>query len=259
MTPTSPEHLHARFTGKVALLTGAASGIGRAVALRLTREGAHVFAFDIDAKGLEETRRLVSEHAGTLQFLQGDVSDPAQCRAAVHDCVTAFGRLDVLGNIAGVARAEHFVDVTKDQYRAMMGVNVDGYVWMCQAAIPHLLETGGNIVNIASNAGLMGQAYTVVYCMTKGAVVQLTRSLAMEYVKTPLRVNALAPGGIDTSLSANFQIPADVDFSLMARYSGFREMGHPADVAALFAFVASDEGVNIHGAILSTDRGITAG
>jgi NAD(P)-dependent dehydrogenase (short-subunit alcohol dehydrogenase family) len=130
---------------------------------------------------------------------------------------------------------------------------------MCQAAIPHLLETGGNIVNIASNAGLMGQAYTVVYCMTKGAVVQLTRSLAMEYVKTPLRVNALAPGGIETNLSASFQIPADVDFGLMARYTGFRAMGHPDDVAALFALVASDEGANIHGAILSTDAGITAG
>jgi meso-butanediol dehydrogenase / (S,S)-butanediol dehydrogenase / diacetyl reductase len=249
----------ARFTGKVALLTGAASGIGRAVALRLAGEGARVFGFDIDAKGLEETRRLVSEAGASLQFLEGDVSDPAQCRSAVHDCVDAFGRLDVLGNIAGIARAEHFVGVAEEQYRRMMGVNVDGYVWMCQAAIPHLLETGGNIVNIASNAGLMGQAYTVVYCMTKGAVVQLTRSLAMEYVKTPLRVNALAPGGIETNLSANFQIPADVDFGLMARYTGFREMGHPDDVAALFAFVASDEGANIHGAILSTDAGITAG
>jgi meso-butanediol dehydrogenase/(S,S)-butanediol dehydrogenase/diacetyl reductase len=259
VTPSSPRDHPARFTGKVALLTGAASGIGRAVALRLSREGASVFGLDIDAKGLEETRRLASEHGSTLQFLQGDVSDPAQCRAAVHDCVSAFGRLDVLGNIAGVARAEHFLDVEEPHYRQMMGVNVDGYVWMCQNAIPHLLETGGNIVNIASNAGLMGQGYTVVYCMTKGAVVQLTRALAMEYVKTPVRVNALAPGGIETNLSANFQIPADVDFSLMARYSGFREMGHPDDVAALFAFVASDEGANIHGAILSTDGGITAG
>jgi meso-butanediol dehydrogenase/(S,S)-butanediol dehydrogenase/diacetyl reductase len=259
VTPPSLDDVPARFTGKVALLTGAASGIGRAVALRLAREGAHVFGFDLDAKGLEETRRLASEAGATLQFLQGDVSDPAQCGAAVHDCVTAYGRLDVLGNIAGIARAEHFVDVDVEHYRKMMGVNVDGYVWMCQAAIPHLLDHGGNIVNIASNAGLMGQAYTVVYCMSKGAVVQLTKALAMEYVKTPLRVNALAPGGIETNLSANFHIPADVDFALMARYSGFREMGQPDDVAALFAFVASDEGANVHGAILSTDRGITAG
>jgi meso-butanediol dehydrogenase / (S,S)-butanediol dehydrogenase / diacetyl reductase len=256
VTATDVPH---RFTGKVALLTGAASGIGRASALRLAREGAQVFGFDVDGDGLAATQQLVADAGGTMQIRQGDVSQRATCFDTVAACVDAFGRLDVLGNIAGIARAEHFVTVAEEQYRRMMGVNVDGYVWMCQAAIPHLLETGGNIVNIASNAGLMGQAYTVVYCMTKGAVVQLTRSLAMEYVKTPLRVNALAPGGIETNLSANFQIPADVDFGLMARYTGFREMGHPDDVAALFAFVASDEGANIHGAVLSTDAGITAG
>ena len=107
----------------------------------------------------------------------------------------------MLGNIAGIARAEHFTDVQESAYRQMMGVNVDACFFLAQAAIPHLLETEGNIVNIASNAGLMGQAYTVAYCMTKGAVVQLTKALAMEYAKTPLRVNAIAPGGVDTSLS----------------------------------------------------------
>jgi meso-butanediol dehydrogenase / (S,S)-butanediol dehydrogenase / diacetyl reductase len=141
----------------------------------------------------------------------------------------------------------------------MMGVNVDACFFLAQAAIPHLLETEGNIVNIASNAGLMGQAYTVAYCMTKGAIVQLTKALAMEYAKTPLRVNAIAPGGVDTSLSRNFQMPSDVDFELMARYTGFRAMGASDDIAAMFALVASDEGRSIHGAILSVDRGITAG
>jgi NAD(P)-dependent dehydrogenase (short-subunit alcohol dehydrogenase family) len=130
---------------------------------------------------------------------------------------------------------------------------------MAQAAVPHLLEAEGNIVNIASNAGLMGQAYTVVYCMTKGAVIQLTRALAMEYIKTPLRVNAIAPGGIVTNLSTGFQIPPNVDFELMARYTGFRGMGEADDIAGLFAFIASDDGGNIHGAILSSDRGITTG
>jgi meso-butanediol dehydrogenase / (S,S)-butanediol dehydrogenase / diacetyl reductase len=140
-----------------------------------------------------------------------------------------------------------------------MGVNVDGYFFMAQAAIPHLLETDGNIVNVASNAGLMGQAYTVVYCMTKGAVVQLTRALAMEFVKTKLRVNAIAPSGIQTTLSENFHIPPDVDGSLMRPYMGFRPMGSPDDIAAMFAFVASDEARSVHGAILAVDRGVTAG
>ncbi len=173
--------------------------------------------------------------------------------------VEQFGGLDVLGNVAGIARAEHFPEVEERAYRQMMGVNVDGCFFLAQAAIPHLLERNGNIVNIASNAGLMGQAYTVAYCMTKGAIVQFTRALAMEYAKAPLRVNAIAPGGVDTALSRNFEIPDGLDFELMGRYTGFRKMGSADDIAAMFALVASDEGRSIHGAILSVDRGITAG
>jgi meso-butanediol dehydrogenase / (S,S)-butanediol dehydrogenase / diacetyl reductase len=248
-----------RFEGKVALVTGAASGIGRAVSLRLAAEGARVFGHDLNGDGLAETAQLASGAGGTMTTRPGDVSQPAECRAAVAACVDEFGRLDVLGNNAGIARAEHVADVTEEQYRRMMGVNVDGYFFMAQAALPHLLETGGNIVNVASNAGLMGQAYTVVYCMTKGAVVQLTRALAMEFAKTNLRVNAIAPSGIQTTLSENFQIPVDVDGSLMRPYMGFRPMGTADDIAAMFAFVASDEARSVHGAILAVDRGVTAG
>jgi meso-butanediol dehydrogenase / (S,S)-butanediol dehydrogenase / diacetyl reductase len=248
-----------RFEGKVAFLTGAASGVGRAVTLRLAGEGAEVFAFDIDADGLAETARLAAESDRKIQIHAGDVTSRAECFAAVEECVRSFGRLDVLGNIAGIARGEHFTEVTEAAYRQMMAVNVDGYVFMAQAAIPHLLRTDGNIVNIASNAGLIGQAYTVVYCASKGAVVQLTRALAMEYVKTSLRVNAIAPGGIETNLVANYQMPEDADWSLVTPYTGFRGMAKPADIAALFAFVASAEAANIHGAILSSDGGLTTG
>jgi NAD(P)-dependent dehydrogenase (short-subunit alcohol dehydrogenase family) len=248
-----------RFAGKVALLTGAASGIGRATARRLAAEGASVFAHDVNGDGLAETAALVADGGGTIHARAGDVSSRGECFAAVAECVDTFGGLDVLGNIAGIARGEHFVDVDESDYRRMWGVNVDGYVFMAQAAIPHLLERAGNIVNIASNAGLMGQAYCVVYSMTKGAVVQMTRSLAMEFVKSNLRVNAIAPGGIQSNLTAGYQMPEDVDFKLVAPYLGHRGMGTPEDIAALFAFVASDEAVNVHGSILSSDRGITAG
>lgn len=248
-----------RFTGKVALLTGAGSGIGRATAVRLAEEGAQLFLFDISAEGLAETVALAQEAGGDVRTRVGDVSQRDECFATVAECVDTFGKLDVLGNIAGIAWAEHVTDVSEDGYRRMVGVNMDGPFFMAQAAIPHLLASSGNIVNIASNAGLMGQAYTVVYCMTKGAIVQLTRSLAMEYVKTPLRVNAIAPAGTNTALSKNFEIPPDVDFELMARYTGFRDMAPPEEIAALFAFVASDEANGVHGAILSSDRGVTAG
>src|SRR3954464_3705967 len=255
----APADVTQRFAGKAALITGAGSGVGRASSVRLAREGAQVLGFDIDGEGLKGTADLVAQAGGSFQLRQGDVSKPAECKAAVEEAVAAFGKLDVLANVAGIARAEHVTDVTEAQYRQMMGVNADGYFFMAQAAIPHLLEASGNIVNIASCAGLIGQAYTVVYCMTKGAVVQLTRALAMEFAKTPLRVNAIAPGGIVTSLTANFQMPADVDFDLIMPYTGFRPMAEPEEIANLLAFVASPEGANLNGSILSTDAGITAG
>lgn len=249
-----------RFDEKVALITGAGSGIGRAVTARLAAEGAKVMAVDISEAGLVGTVELVNANGGGEVVTHiADVSDPEACRSTVAGAVEAFGRLDVLGNVAGIARGEHVTDVTVEGYRTMMGVNTDGPFFLCQAAIPHLLASDGNIVNIASNAGLMGGAYTVVYCMTKGAVVQLTRALAMELMKSKVRVNAIAPGGIMSSLTMGYEMPADVDPDLIARYSGFRGMGTPDDIAVLFALVASDEGRNIHGAILSSDLGITTG
>jgi meso-butanediol dehydrogenase / (S,S)-butanediol dehydrogenase / diacetyl reductase len=244
-----------RFDGKVALVTGAGSGIGRAVALRLAVEGARVFAVDVDEVRLHDTAAAAAD---VVRTHVADLADPQACKDAVEACVATLGRLDVIGNIAGISRAEHFTDVTVEQYRQMMAVNVDAYFFLAQAAIPHLLETGGNIVNIASNAGLMGQAYTVVYCMSKAAVALFTRSLAMEYVKTPLRVNAIAPGGTNTALVQNFQMPPDVDFALMQPYVAFRPAAEPQEIATLFAYVASDEARSVHGSILSIDNGLTA-
>ncbi len=248
-----------RFDGRVALVTGAASGIGRAIAVRLASEGAAVFAHDRDSAGLETLTEEVAATGATVVTRAADLSSREECDAAVANCVDRLGRLDVLCNVAGISRADHFADIAEDHYRQMMAVNVDAPFFLCQAAIPHLLATGGNIVNLASNSGLMGGAYTVVYCMTKGALVQLTRSLAMEYLKTNLRVNAIAPGATDTALPATFHIPADVDPELMARYMVPRPMSQPEEIAALVALVASDDGRSIHGAILSIDNGVTAG
>ncbi len=254
-----------RFDGKVALLTGTASGIGRATAVQLLAEGAQVLAVDVNAEGLKSLADEVAadaatgEGGGRLVVRAGSITERSECVAAVEQCVAEFGRLDVLGNIAGISRAEHFGDLEEDHYRAMMAVNVDGPYFLSQAALPHLLEAEGNIVNIASNAGLMGTSYTVAYSMTKGAVVQLTRSMAMEFSKTKLRVNAIAPGFVTTGLTRNFHMPDHVDMDLLQPIMGFRGGADPSDIAGLFAFVASDDGRNMHGSIISSDLGLTAG
>ena len=245
-----------RYDGRVAVITGAASGIGQATTLRLASEGATVVALDLDATGLEATR---AQAAGNVLTRGCDVTKVDECRAAIDFAIAECGRLDVLGNVAGIARGEHFAEVTEAADRQMMAVNVDGDFFMAQAAIPHLLESSGVIVNVASNAGLIGQAYTVVYCMTKGAVVQLTKALAMEYLKQPLRVVGIAPGGVDTGLLRNYAMPTDVDWDLVMRYTGARGMASPDDMANLFAFLASDEARNIHGTVVSSDGGMTAG
>jgi meso-butanediol dehydrogenase/(S,S)-butanediol dehydrogenase/diacetyl reductase len=244
-----------RFIDKVALVTGAGSGMGRAITIRLSEEGASVLAVDIDGDRLDETKSVVS---GAVSFRRADVSDPQMCVELVAAAVGEFGCLDVLGNVAGIYIAGHVTDMTLEQYRRIMGVNLDAYFFLAQAAIPYLLETGGNIVNIASNAGLQGVPYSVAYSMTKGGVVQLTRSLAVEFLKKPLRVNAIAPAGTNTSISASTVFPPDVDSDLFARMAGLRGMAEPEEVAALFAFLASDEARSITGAVYTLDNGLTA-
>ena len=244
-----------RFESKVALITGAGSGIGRAVTERLAAEGGMVFAVDIDPARLAETEHMTT---GTVSVHEADVSDPRACADAVDACIGEFGGLDVLGNVAGIYLAEHATKVSLEQYRRIMGVNLDACFFLAQAAIPHLVERGGNIVNIASNAGLQGVPYSVVYCMSKGGVVQLTRALAVEFLKTPLRVNAIAPAGTNTNIPASIQFPQDIDVDLTTRMAGLRGMAEPEEIAALFAFLASDEACSVTGAVYTVDNGLTA-
>ena len=248
-----------RFDGKVALITGAASGMGRAVSVRLAAEGAEVFGLDVNTEGLAGTAAEIARSGGRMETHHCDLGSVAGCRQAAANCVDTFGRIDVLGNIAGLSWQERVADVTEEGWDRMFGANVKGVFFLTQAALPHLLASGGNIVNIASNAGLQGLAYTATYCATKGAVVQLTKALAMELAKTEVRVNAIAPGGVDTPMTQNFNLVTDPDPHFIRRMMAFKPMGRPEHIAALFAFVASDDCPVIHGAILSADGGLTTG
>jgi meso-butanediol dehydrogenase/(S,S)-butanediol dehydrogenase/diacetyl reductase len=248
-----------RFDDKVSLVTGAASGIGRAVCLRLASEGSRIFAADIDGDGLAETEALVRQAGGSIQGSVFDVTRRARCFGAVRAATEAFGRLDVLANVAGIVRFSHSHETSEEEWNLVHAVNVSGPFFLSQAAIPHLLESGGNIVNVASNAGLSGQAYTAAYCSSKGALVQLTRSLAMEYMKKGIRINAVAPGGTSTPLVENVRLPEGIDMKLVKRYTGMRGMSQPEEIAGAVAYVASEEARSVHGAILSIDNGMTAG
>ena len=248
-----------RFAGKIAFVTGAGSGIGAAVTRRLISEGAQVVGVDIDEAGLAETVTSCGEDAARFQAVRLNITDRDACFEAIDRCVAEHGRLDILGNVAGILHAGHFTETTEETYRRLMSVNVDGMFFLAQAAIPHLVETNGSLINVASNSALQGVAYLVAYSTSKAAIIGLTKSLAMEYVKTGVRVNCIAPGGTMTGIVKNFSLPSDVEVELAIRPGGFRGTNTADEVAALFAFVASDESPGIHGAVLPIDRGVTTG
>lgn len=247
-----------RFADKVVLVTGAASGIGRATAVRLAGEGANVVLADINTAGLEETAAALPEGTESLQ-LKLDVSSAENCGQVVNETVKQFGRLDVLCNIAGIPLYKHLADISEDDWNRIVGINLNGVFFMCQAAMPHLLESQGNIINMSSSAGLEGQAYNSGYCATKGAVLLLSKSLAMEFAGKGVRVNAVCPGAVATPLSAGFELPEGADPNLMQRLFPLLEMSQPEEVAAAIAYLASDEARFVTGVGFPIDGGQTAG
>ena len=246
-----------RFSGKVAIITGAGSGIAQATARRFGSEEATVACLDIDEGAAEKTSAAIVEAGGSASAFQCNVADPKSVTAAVEAVASNLGAPNVLCNIAGVGGFANTTELPFDEWQRVISVNLTGTFLMCQATLPHILENGGNIVNTASNAGLQGLAYAAAYCASKGGVVQLTRALAIEYWKRGIRVNAVAPGGVDTPLSRGFTMPDDADMSFMAKMMAPLGMAEPDDLASLFAYIASDEARYMTGAIVSMDAGLT--
>ena len=246
-----------RFADDVAVVTGAASGIGRATALRLAAEGARVVAADI-APEVDAVVGEIEAAGGTAHAVQSDVSTREGAEAPVAAAVDRYGRLDVLANIAGVLAASHSHEVPDEQWDHIIAVNLTGVFYVTRAAIPALLETKGRIVMAASTSSLSGHPWMLAYSASKGGVMAMTRTLAMEYARKGLRVNAVAPGGIQTPMVGGVRLPDDADFSLLDRISPLDEFRGPETVAAAIAFLAAPEAAHVNGEILRVDGGTLA-
>lgn len=242
-------------SGKVALITGASSGMGAAVAQLFAERGATVFGIARDS----ERMATVFEKVPGGTYSSVDISDPAACRQAVADCVAKFGRLDVLANVAGFHQMRHTLTMTDEEWDRDLAVNLHGPFQLCRAALPHLLESAGNIVNVASIAGVEGEVYSAGYCAAKHGLVGLTKALAIEFTKDRIRVNAVCPGGMVTPQATEFAAPEDADWNLIMRIASPRGLMDPMDVAKMVAFLASDDAVAVHGAIYTVDNGKSAG
>ena len=233
-----------RLADRVALVSGAASGIGAAVVTRLRDEGATVVGCDLPP---------------TEDGLVCDVRDAQACRATVDEVLARHGRLDVLANVAGLAFGNRIQDVSPDEWRHVIDVNLTGTFLLSQAAVPALIESTGTIVNLASVAGIQATPYNAAYCASKAGVIQLTKSLALELAPEGVRVNAVCPASVDTPFLRGFRLPEDANLDLLLRsVSPMGRLIEPGEVAGAVAYLASADAANVNGTTLVIDGGASA-
>ena len=253
-----------RVSGKIAMVTGAGMGLGRASCLLLAREGASIAVTDIDAQLAEETAEMVRQAGGNARSWRLDVAVPADWEAVTAEIEAAFGRLDVLVNNAGIAIAKNIEDTTPDEWRRTMAINLDGVFFGCQAAIgPMKRSGGGSIVNLSSIDGIIGEAELAAYCASKGGVRTLTKAVAVHCAenKYGIRCNSIHPGYIWTPQTENYlrdlgRLEEEKAKALSRHPIGF--LGEPDDIAYMVLYLASDESKFVTGSEMVVDGGYLA-
>jgi NAD(P)-dependent dehydrogenase (short-subunit alcohol dehydrogenase family) len=250
-------------TGKRALITGAASGIGRATALLFARAGAAVSLVDLDEAGGQAVLERILIDGGQAVFFQCDVTRARDCQHAVQGTVDRLGGLDVLFNNAGIIRRATVLETSEEEWDRVMAVNVKSVFLLSKYAIPVMIQAGGGaIINTASGWGLVGGRDAVAYCASKGAVVNMTRALALDHGEHNIRVNCICPGDTDTPMLRDEARQLDVPgerFLNEAAQRPLRRIGRPEDIAQAALYLASDAASFITGTALVVDGGGLAG
>jgi NAD(P)-dependent dehydrogenase (short-subunit alcohol dehydrogenase family) len=245
--------------GRVAVVTGAASGIGRAVASALVRVGARVALLDVDEENGTAASRAIERQRGETMFILADVSQSADCENAVDRVVERFGRLDILVNNAGIIRRADVVDLPEQEWDRVMAVNVKSVFLLSKFAVPVMTRSGGGaIVNVASGWGLVGGPRAVAYCASKGAVVLLTKAMAIDHGPAGIRVNCVCPGDTDTEMLRNEarQLGEPIDqFLAGSADRPLRRIGRPEEIAQAVLYLASDAASFVTGTTLVVDGG----
>ncbi len=251
-----------RVHNKVCIVTGAGSGIGEASAIRLAEEGAKIVCGDINAATAEATATKIAALGGMASHYVIDISKPDQCDAIVADTVAKYGSVDVLVNNAGVNIPSVFHEISNETIDKTLNVNVKGAIYMTRAVIPHMIKAGrGSIINMSSVNGLVSEPFLSVYSASKGAVVMLTRGIALDYAKNGIRCNAICPGWVDTPINyayASMLGGLEHVYSTISSFQPIGRPGTPREIAHLVLFLASDEASFITGSIISADGGMTA-
>jgi dihydroanticapsin dehydrogenase len=248
-----------RLAGKVTIVTGAGSGIGRATAIRYAEEGARVTCVDVNAASVRATADEIGDAAHAVA---SDVSDPAAVLAYTDDTVRRWGRIDVVFNNAGINLPGIFHEASDEVIDRTLNVNVKGVMYGCRAAIPHLLrQGGGSLINTSSVNGLVAEPFLTVYAASKGAIIMLSKGIALDYAKQGIRCNAIAPGWVDTPVNyAHAELLGGLE-RVYAEIDSFQPIGRPGEpreIANVALFLASDESSFVTGSVVVADGGMTA-
>ena len=248
-----------RLEGKRTIVTGAGSGIGRAVAIRLASEGARVALADLDTEAADG---VAAEIGGETLVRATNVTDAASMEALVGQAVSEWGGLDVMVNNAGVGKAATVVDTTEEDYERMMDVCVRGTFLGMKYAVPAIRDSGGgSVINMSSVAALVGFPERAVYCAAKGAILAMTRGAALDHIGEGVRVNCIAPGTVETPwidrITSGYDDPAEARKNMQARQPHGRFV-QPEEIAAMVAYLASEESGSVIGACMVVDGGVTA-